>query len=163
MQDLDPPLGDLCTNADSMLLLARVELCPRSLVVTTNSTRRADETCELLTSRLGDLVEHVDRDERDPWDFEDDEEDRDAEKPALAPEEEATLIRSFKEQHYATWPDIPLPALEGLTPREAARDEHAESYRKLDVVLREIERGESMLPFEQRYDVGDLRRELGLQ
>jgi len=43
-------------------------------------------------------------------------------RPCLAlegPEIDAVL-RAFKARHYATWPDERLPALDGLTPRQAA-------------------------------------------
>jgi len=141
--------------------LARMSLSECSLQVDSNSERRLDGIQEHLDERLRGLVRYLGRDRLDP------------EEPALRSlegddgppidlAEVNRAILAWKTQHYATWPDIPLPALDGLTPREAARDKRRKVYRQLDIVLREIEQGESRMPFEQRYDVGILRRELGL-
>lgn len=67
------------------------------------------------------------------------------------------------EEHYAEWIDLPLPALDGLTPRKAAGT--AEGRKMLDIVLRELEniyklareRGE---PY---YDIKKVRHELKLK
>jgi hypothetical protein len=40
--------------------------------------------------------------------------------PAAPPEVEAQVVGQFLEQHYRSWIAEPLPALDGLTPREAA-------------------------------------------
>src|SRR5258708_38978308 len=32
------------------------------------------------------------------------------------------ILRGMTEQHWDTWPDIPIPALRGMTPRRAAKD-----------------------------------------
>src|SRR2546428_3084099 len=39
----------------------------------------------------------------------------------LPPEVQQRLVRDLKERHYADWPDQPLPAPGGKTPRDAAR------------------------------------------
>jgi hypothetical protein len=44
-----------------------------------------------------------------------------AEGAAVDLAEAARAVAAHKEQHYRTWPDTPLPALEGRTPRQAAR------------------------------------------
>jgi hypothetical protein len=44
--------------------------------------------------------------------------DESSEVPA---EEAARVLAEYKQRHYATWPDVPLPALDGRTPRAAAR------------------------------------------
>ena len=147
-----------------VLHLARIEVHDRDLFVETNSERRADVAAVLLEGFLGELVTYVSRSERD---YDDGGRARpdsvEREEPDLAPEEVNRLILEHKTSHYATWPDTPLPALGGMTPREAAKDKRRKVYRELDLVLREIESGESRQPFEQRYDVGILRRELGLR
>lgn len=60
----------------------------------------------------------------------------------------------------ADWTDVALPGLGGRTPREAVRS--ADGRREVDVMLKDMERTESRQPEAQRYDVGRLRRELGL-
>ena len=39
----------------------------------------------------------------------------------IPPEVEAQVVFEFYERHYRCWPDTPLPALGGRTPRQAAR------------------------------------------
>jgi hypothetical protein len=56
---------------------------------------------------------------------------------------------------------MPLPALDGQTPREVART--AKGRRKLDLLLRDIENRERHLADDEAFDFGELRRELGLE
>ncbi len=156
-----------CTPGEEGLTrIAGVVVHERTLAVDANSTRRADEMRARLEESLGERVRFVERTETDPWEIidtgESEEEEEEPAAPEIPAEEAAKLILGFKEKHYATWPDTPLPALGGVTPREAARDKRRKVYRELDLVLRDIERGEAREPFEQRYDVQALRRELGL-
>lgn len=58
------------------------------------------------------------------------------------------------------WLDQEIPALGGLTPRDAAK--RASSRRKLELLLREFEHHDSSLPADERLDVKRLRKELGL-
>jgi hypothetical protein len=76
-------------------------------------------------------------------------------------EEAGPLIREMKEQHYATWGDIGVPALGGLTPREAL--DSPKQRERLIALLREMEIQEREAPAEARYDFRKLRRELGLE
>ncbi len=76
--------------------------------------------------------------------------------PALA----AALVE-FKARHYRDWLDGPIPALGGLTPRQAAA-RRGKERSQLELTLAEMEHSEARLPPEERFDVGQLRRELGL-
>jgi hypothetical protein len=69
-------------------------------------------------------------------------------------------LRAFKARHYAGWLDAPLPLLNGKTPREAVRTEAGR--RRVDVLLKQLEHGEALLPEEERTDLAPLRGELGL-
>lgn len=62
--------------------------------------------------------------------------------------------------HYDTWPDQPLPALAGRTPREAVTT--AKGRRQVDALLREMEHRTSRSDMAELYDFGRLRRALGL-
>ena len=63
------------------------------------------------------------------------------EKAARIPKEvERELVLKFKAQHYAGWPDTPLPALDGKTPREAVKS-HA-GRRAVEDLLRFMENAE---------------------
>jgi hypothetical protein len=70
------------------------------------------------------------------------------------------IAKQIKEQHMAQWPDMEIPALGGLTPREAARD--PDSRKNLELLLREMEMMEEHLPEEERFDMTRLRDRLGM-
>ncbi len=70
------------------------------------------------------------------------------------------MLRDFKEKHMAQWLDDEIPALDRLTPREAAKK--AGPRAKLDLLLRDMENRDARLPEEDRFDYSRLRSELGL-
>ena len=93
---------------------------------------------------------------------------REAERPRRAPaaeipaEIQAEVIGKFLEQHYSGWLDHPLPALDGRTPREAAK---LKSGRAKVISL--LKHMESMAEHDRRegrpaYDFGWMWAELGL-
>jgi hypothetical protein len=73
--------------------------------------------------------------------------------------EEEVAIREFRERHMRDWLDDSIPALEGLTPRDAARSSRARP--KLETLLKEFEQHEARLPEQQRIDLRSLREALG--
>ncbi len=79
----------------------------------------------------------------------------------LPPEVQQRLVRDLKERHYADWPDQPLPALGGKTPRDAARTRRGRA--QVDLLLRQFEHSEGRLPPGERFDISDLRAQLRLQ
>lgn len=68
-------------------------------------------------------------------------------------------IREMADEHWRTYPDIPLPALDGLTPREAVKDPLGRD--KLEALLLEFE-GRPERPEGFDPDWRALREELGL-
>jgi hypothetical protein len=70
------------------------------------------------------------------------------------------IARKYKDQHMSQWPDLQIPALGGLTPREAA--ERPGSRSELELLLREMEMHEARLPEEERFDMDRLRETLGM-
>jgi hypothetical protein len=83
--------------------------------------------------------------------------------PDLPPEEVAPLMAAYKQRHYSTWPDTALPALDGRTPRRAAR---LKTLRpKLVDLLRDMENHEAHAarPDNPPYDFGWIWAELGLE
>jgi hypothetical protein len=80
----------------------------------------------------------------------------------LPPEVEREVVLKIKSEHYAKWPDEPLPALGGKTPREASRSETGR--RALDDLLRDMENLEERArrSGQPAFDFGPLRKELGL-
>ncbi|MFN2428141.1 MAG: YecA family protein [Candidatus Binatia bacterium] len=70
------------------------------------------------------------------------------------------VLRQFKQRHYEGWIDEALPALDGLTPRQAAGS--AKHLRRLEVLLRDMESHELGLPAAERYDFAQIRHRLGM-
>jgi hypothetical protein len=86
---------------------------------------------------------------------------RDAPEDPEPPPEAAALIAEMQAEHYRTWPDIPLPALGGRTPRHAAR---LKTIRpRLIELLKDMQNSEAASPGGPAYDFGHLWRELGLE
>ncbi len=83
--------------------------------------------------------------------------------PELPPELEREVVTQFYEQHYRSWLDEPVPALDGRTPRHAARLKTARP--KLVALLKQLEnhmereRGAGRLAV----DLGWMWGELGLE
>jgi hypothetical protein len=71
------------------------------------------------------------------------------------------MIAKMNADHYATWPDVPLPALKGKTPRAAVRTK--DGRERVEALLADFERmqesGRSKMP---PYDFNQLRDALGL-
>ena len=76
-------------------------------------------------------------------------------------EVEAQLVQKVLGRHYSTWPDEPLPALDGRTAREAVKT--AKGRRDVAALLRSMEEMEGSKPSAQRYDFGGLWAELGIE
>jgi hypothetical protein len=70
------------------------------------------------------------------------------------------MLRAFKAEHYATWADQPVPALGGQSPREMAKTK--KGRERVELLLREMEHHEQLMPPEERFDFSALREELGL-
>ena len=78
-------------------------------------------------------------------------------------EAERDLVQKLASEHYAKWPDQPLPALDMKTPREAATN--PEDRKRLVEVLKLMENKEEHRRREGGfwYDVAQLRAELGIE
>jgi SEC-C motif len=88
--------------------------------------------------------------------------DKDSRDKVLA-EVERPVVGEYLERHYAKWPDMKLPALDGKTPRQAVKN--AAGKRKVAELLKQLENGEQRKrkAGEYAYDVSRLRRELGIK
>ena len=82
--------------------------------------------------------------------------------PEVPRELELEIVRQALAQHYQKWLDMRLPALDGKTPREAART--PQGRPKLINLLKLLENGEEHKRREEDawYDVTELKRELGV-
>lgn len=142
-------------------IIGRAVLRERKLVLETNSVRRADALRATVEDGLGGLVRHRTREHQDP------------EAMLHAPRAKSTAseagpqpphlieaLRDFKRQHFESWLDTPIPALSGLTPREAAAKPR--KRREVVLLLKEIENHEGRVPPHERFDVSSLWSALDL-
>ena len=143
-------------------LIGRVWAREGKLRIETNSVRRADRLRARVEAGCGEQIRFRTREHTDPTAPPVMERaKRAAGPPREVPPEADAVIRAFKEHHYADWADVPLPGLAGRTPREAVRS--TAGRREVDLMLKDMERSESRQPEAQRYDIGLLRKQLGLR
>jgi hypothetical protein len=131
--------------------------------VESNSTRRANALRASLTEHLGQLVAYRIRDET-PQDelLRRASEPHDPRSAAQVKSPEAvTIMRAFKERYMLEWLDEEIPALGGLTPREAVKSPR--SRQLLELLLRDLENHEGRLPESERFDIDRLRTALGVE
>ncbi|MEO6331724.1 MAG: SEC-C domain-containing protein [Gemmatimonadaceae bacterium] len=145
-------------------IIGHIVIAGRRMRVESNSVRRADDLRRELASHLGELVRHRLRDETGAEELfasaqRSSPRGKSDRRREEAPEFKA-LAREFKERHMTAWVDEAIPALGGLTPREASKSPR--TRKDLDLLLRELENRESRLPADERFDVGRLRAELGI-
>lgn len=81
----------------------------------------------------------------------------------VPPEAAAEIVQAFYERHYRGWLDEPLPALDGRTPREAARLKSARP--RVIALLKDMENGSARerLAGRPAYDFGWMWSPLGLE
>lgn len=156
---LTPPSPD--PEAGSTIL-GGLTIDERTMRLETNSLARADALVTRIEAACGDLARARIRSHTDPLSMLD--AARSSGSPTTdAPEhtaETSAIVRAYKERHYATWPDEPVPALQGRTPREAVQTR--EGRRRVDALLRDLELHEAKWPEAERFDFEILRRELGV-
>jgi hypothetical protein len=152
-----------------VISVATLKITGSTLVVEANSAKRAKRIQKEIAKRLGGEAVLM-RSEVVPTEGL-------LKKSVEAPPEEATesehdrlmrespearsLLKRLTDQHWASWPDIPLPALKGMTPRQAARDTIGREL--LESLLLDFESRNRNLKDEfTQIDVPKLRQELGL-
>ena len=137
-------------------VLGEAQLSGAFLRLEANSRERADALRARVEAACGDALRHRAREHADPL-------SRRAPEPGPTPAptpETQQLALDFKREHYRDWLDHPLPALEGQTPRAAART--ASGRASLVALLETMERLEARGEEGARYDFNELRRALGL-
>jgi hypothetical protein len=126
--------------------------------IESNSRQRADTLRKQIEDVCCGLIRHRAREYPNPLHPA----SRAAGKTEVTPRPEFRQLElDFKEQHYADWPDHPLPALGGRTPREAMHTK--EGRDEVDLLLMEMENLEEHAPATSRFSFSKLRRELGLE
>ncbi|MBS2029787.1 MAG: SEC-C domain-containing protein [Deltaproteobacteria bacterium] len=139
-------------------IVGRALLKDDSLELEANSRKRATALRQKVVRKLGKKIRFVSREVEDVGEMLEDSRGARPKPYAVPPPEALEAARAFIEQHYRSWPDVPLPAFKGMTPREAARD--PAMRREVLQLLKEIESGarRSLPPI----DVSFLWHELGL-
>jgi hypothetical protein len=145
-------------NDDTFILLRKkdrtvlgsVTVGDGELRVEVNSAARSDKLCEIVEVACGELLTEglaLVTDPRAPMGPE--------------PSEPIRIAVDFRRHYYhEQWLKDHIPALDGKTPRQAARSKRGRE--QLDALLKQIEYGESLLPQGDRFDVSELREKLGL-
>ena len=160
----DPPVyvflrpGRSGSGDGEATVIGHVRLTDTALQLETNSRARADALRERLEATCGESITHRIREHTDPRSPKVAADERD-EAEAPPPEVEPVLFE-LKRRHYATWPDEPLPALAGETPRAAVQT--AAGRAAVDVLLKDMENREQRSADDAPYDFTDIRRQLGL-
>jgi len=148
------------------VVLGMLRLGEGRLVAEVNSEERAERVREIIEDRLAELVtykttliEPMNLDFSEEQDFGKGFSDEDS--PFLGPNDPAVkaILADFTKKHWEEWLDIPVPALNDVTPREASLTEAGRDL--LESLLAEFEIRNKLEPNNvTRPDVAALRREL---
>jgi len=142
-------------------VIGRARLTGGALKLETNSVKRADALRARVESACGGLIRRRAREHADAFSAGAPGR-KTASPPPEPPPEARRLILEFKKRHYADWADVPLPALGGMTPRQAVRT--AAGRDAVDLLLKDMEHSEQRAGApEERFDFTPVRRELGLE
>ncbi len=143
-------------------VVGRIVVSGARMTVETNSTRRADWLRAAVEKQLRGLVRFRLRTEENTAQLMVAAQTAASVRPERAneatPPELMEALRKSREQYMTDWLDMSIPALGGLTPREAARLPRARM--KLETLLKEMEQSEEKLPKGERIELGWLRETL---
>ncbi len=152
--------GNALQKSWEKTVVGQVRLGARSLRIETNSVRRADDLRARVENALGDRITHRAREHSDPVAPPVRNAPRAGGPVGLQRPELVQAVRDFKANHYATWVDTPIPALDDATPRDAVRTKSGR--KRVELLLTEMESMEARVPEAERYDFDELRRALGI-
>jgi hypothetical protein len=143
--------------------LGRVVLEGRRLVFEATSRPRAERGRAMIEALAGGAVTYRATSYEDVGQAMKRRPARAAEPSEVPPEVQAAIVGQFYEEHYRKWLDEPVPALDGRTPREAAR--LASEHPRLIALLKGME---NMSERERRagrpaYDFAWMWGELGIE
>ena len=141
-------------------LIGRAFLSERELKLETNSRERADALRKRIEKAFDGLISHRLRQHSDPLSQRAPQEQNAERGLPMSAAEADQIAREFKARHYESWIDQPLPALAGLTPRQACRKKALREY--VDVLLKDIENRENRLPGGPQVDLAGIRAQLGI-
>ena len=160
------------------VLLGLLKIDGNRLVVEVNSKQRAELIRQLVEERLGStatykttLIEPVESQVEEMWKaaatgLSSTGNQQDREHPDLIAFDEAqpqirAMMEEVARQHWESWFDLPVPALNDMTPREAAQTEEGRDLLESLLLFYENHQADSSEDL-FKADVSALRRELGL-
>ena len=156
--------GNATINALEVTVIGRLAIKGTRLKAETNSTVRADALRLAIETQLRERVRHRLRDESNMAALMNSalaaSPSRRVGRPKVVPPEFKAIARQMKETQMMGWVDEQIPALGGLTPREAAASPR--SRAQLDLLLRDFENHEARLPEDERFDMRRVRAVLGM-
>jgi hypothetical protein len=164
------------------VLLGTINIENGRLIVSVNSTKRAETIRRLVKERLGKdavykttLIESIESEVERAWtaaaggpsslspaDWAERTERTGVISLTDAPPELRSKLEETARQHWITWLDLPVPALNNMSPREAAKTEEGRDLLQSLLLYYESHDdglGENLM----RPDVAALRRELGME
>ena len=161
------------------VLLGLLKIDEGRLVVEVNSNQRAESIRRLVEERLGEtatykttLIEPIQSRVEEMWkaaasglSSSNDPQDREH-SDFISFDDAQPEIRAMMEevsrQHWESWFDLPVPALNDMTPREAARTEEGRALLESLLLFYENSQADSSQNV-LRADISALRRELGME
>ena len=153
-----------------MILQAVFRIRDTTLVVEVNSAKRVDRAKKEIEKRLGAGAVHLGTEitstegaARKASALTTEEAARHAgeQERLMALPEVQTMMKAQMEKHLKSWSDTPIPALNNMTPREAAADPIGRELLESLLLNFESKNRHLRYPF-QRVDIGRLRRETGM-
>jgi hypothetical protein len=141
-------------------VIGHVAIDSRKLRIETNSITRADALRKTVTDALGALVRHRLRDHADVERMMVEARKAPPRPRPEPPPEMQAAVREFRTRYMEQWCDDQIPALGGMTPREAAKGKA--SRAQLDLLLRDMENRDGHLPPDERTDFRAVRESLGI-
>ena len=156
------------------VLLGNIKIDRDRLIAQVNSNRRAQRIRRLIETRLGPgakykttVIEPIESQFQERWKAavagarsEANDTEGSGVLPIDAPEIRAMMEKNAK-QHWDAWFDLPVPALNDMTPREAAKTEEGRELLESLLLLYE-NHADASTDNVFRPDVSALRRELGM-
>jgi len=165
--------GNRLHKAWDNTILGHIRIEPGKMVVEVNSKKRAAQIRKEILRRLGDSavlsgeetkgVEEVLAEKRGRPETEEERKAREESRMLSRHPEARAFMEEMFRKHWAAWLDERIPALKGMTPREAART--SEGRERLEALLFDFDAKNRIIEPDDPLvvDVGWLRAELGLQ
>jgi len=152
--------GSKALGPDGWTSHGRIHIDANAVSVECNSTKRADRLRTELEAACGRWLTFSAREQQSIGVMRAKAHKEPPRPPPPAGPEIDALIRATKERAYDGWADQPVPGLNGATPRRANADPALRG--RLEAILLSIEQIEARQPAAQRFDVGRIRRSLGM-